>query len=192
MKRLFGILVLAVVGGQANAAETSDAQVFLVELAGFNQSSLSAQNVVFDVELRERGTTPARIEQAVVVLADGGLNVRRSGIDEPYATCTRTTDGWSVSTSMAGGTYFIGHRVDMRARDCDADSCLIDVDATLSVDLGLRSEDRHGCVHETPNIALLQARIAERAGFMKPIRVDLGTDGELVVTVRASEAERSH
>ncbi len=184
MQRSIGILAAVLASGVASSAEVPSADVVLAKMAGFSEASLTASNVALDVRLREASGANWRVEAPVLILADGAVNFRQFGTEKGYFTCTTTKQGDVTTITKTSARYFVGHRVEMSASECNSTSCQVVVTATIAIDGGVSTESKPDCgMHQTPNVIVNEARVDRRMNFDTPIRVDLGSEGELVVAL---------
>lgn len=190
MQRTIGLLTALLASGAVASAETPSAEVVLAKMAGFSEASLTASNVALDVRMRAASDAAWRIEAPVLMLADGAINLRQNGIEKGYVTCNTTNQGDVITTTTSSARYFVGHRVEMRASDCNFTSCKVAVTATLALDGGVHSEPRPGCVDQAPDVRVSEARIEMRVDFDAPVRIALGSEGELVVALSGLDYQR--
>jgi len=180
MRGLVAVIAAALASGVAAAADVPDAQTVLLKAAGLSEASVSAPNAQFEIRLRESDSASWRVV-AAVVQANGEMHAFRVGDTKDYITCTTTAKEGVVTTARKPVQYFIGHRIEVVASDCDSTSCRAVVMATLTLDNGLRTEAQAACDPQTPNVIASEARIDRRVEMGAPVRVPLGASGELVL-----------
>jgi hypothetical protein len=125
MRRTIGVMTAVLASGVAFSTEVPSAEVVLAKMAGFSEASLTASNVALDVRLREASEAAWRVEAPVLILADGAVNLRQFGTEKGYITCTIAKQGDVTTTTEKSARYFVGHRVEMSASNCDSTSCQV-------------------------------------------------------------------